>query len=151
MIVATDTSLPAVALLQSALERAGTRQVVDRCSGGGGPWPGLLSRLDTPEAPVDVRLTDRYPNREACERAWKRRGITNGVYEADEPWRPGKDRASRHKYALRYGWWGFNSGARNTALAYGLKAVSIRPASADGWKLLASALIKPMPESKDEG
>ena len=93
------------------------------------------------------REEQRRFGREAVERAWKRRGITDGVYEADEPWRPGKDRASRHKYALRYGWWGFNSGARNTALAYGLKAVSILPLNAGGWKLLASALVKPMPRS----
>lgn len=74
MIVATDTYLPAVPLLQSALDRAGTRQVVDLCSGGGGPWPGLLAHLDTPDAPVDVCLTDRYPNREAFERANERTG-----------------------------------------------------------------------------
>jgi hypothetical protein len=74
MIVATDTYLPAVPLLQSALERAGTRQVVDLCSGGGGPWSGLVARLDTAEAPVDVRLTDRYPNLEAFERANERTG-----------------------------------------------------------------------------
>ena len=93
------------------------------------------------------REEQRRFGREAVERAWKRRGITDGVYEADEPWRPGRDRASRHKYALRYGWWGFNSGARNTALAYGLKAVSILPLNAGGWKLLASAMVKPMPRS----
>lgn len=74
MIVATDTYLPAQPLLRSALERAGTRQVVDLCSGGGGPWPGLLPGLDTPVAPVDVRLTDRYPNREAFDRASARTG-----------------------------------------------------------------------------
>jgi hypothetical protein len=74
MIVATDTYLPAVPHLRSALERTGTRQVVDLCSGGGGPWPGLLSRLDTPEAPVDVRLTDRYPNLDAFEGARQRTG-----------------------------------------------------------------------------
>jgi glycosyltransferase involved in cell wall biosynthesis len=91
------------------------------------------------------REEQRRFGREAVERAWKRRGITNGTFEADEPWRPGKDRASRHKYALRYGWWGFNSGARNTALAYGLKAVSILPLNAGGWKLLASALVKRLP------
>jgi hypothetical protein len=45
MIVRTDTCAPAVPLLRSALERAGTRQVVDLCSGGGGPWPELLPRL----------------------------------------------------------------------------------------------------------
>lgn len=69
MIVRTDTYAPAVPLLQSALRRAGTRQVVDLCSGGGGPWPGLLPRLDSADARVQVRLTDRYPNREAFERA----------------------------------------------------------------------------------
>ena len=74
MIVATDTYLPAVPHLRSALERAGTRRVVDLCSGGGGPWPGLLPRLDTAEGPVQVRLTDRYPNRETFERANGRTG-----------------------------------------------------------------------------
>ncbi len=74
MIVVTDTYLPAVPLLRSALERAGTRQVVDLCSGGGGPWASLLPRLDTPDEPVQVRLTDRYPNQEAFERARERTG-----------------------------------------------------------------------------
>jgi hypothetical protein len=63
-----------VPLLRSALERVGTRQVVDLCSGGGGPWPGLLPRLDSADAGVQVRLTDRYPNRDAFERANERTG-----------------------------------------------------------------------------
>ena len=91
------------------------------------------------------REEQRRFGREAVERAWKRRGITDGTFEAEEPWRPGRDRASRHAFALRYGWWGFNSGARNTALAYGMKAVGIAPWKVAGWKLLASALVKPMP------
>ncbi|HEY0017683.1 MAG TPA: hypothetical protein VGC13_15330 [Longimicrobium sp.] len=74
MIVKTDTYAPALPLLQGALERVGTRQVVDLCSGGGGPWPGLLPQLDSADAPVQVRLTDRYPNREAFERANERTG-----------------------------------------------------------------------------
>jgi glycosyltransferase involved in cell wall biosynthesis len=93
------------------------------------------------------REEQRRFGREACERAWKRRGITNGTFEADEPWRPGRDRASRHRYALRYGWWGFNSGARGTALAYGLKAVRIAPWNVSGWKLLAAGALKPLPRS----
>jgi len=84
--------------------------------------------------------------REAVERAWKRRGITGGTFEAAQPWRPGSDRRSRHAFALRYGWWGFNSAARDTALAYGLKAVAIAPWKPAGWKLLAAALLKPMPK-----
>ena len=95
------------------------------------------------------REEQRRFGREACERAWKRRGITDGVYEADEPWRPGRDRASRHRYALRYGWWGFNSAARGTALAYGWKAVRITPWDLAGWKLLAAAAFKPMPRGDD--
>ena len=91
------------------------------------------------------REEQRRFGREAVERAWKRRGITTGKFEADEPWRPGRDRASRHQFALRYGWWGFNSGARNTALAYGLRAVRIAPWKVEGWKLLAAAVVKPMP------
>jgi glycosyltransferase involved in cell wall biosynthesis len=95
------------------------------------------------------REEQRRYGREACERAWKRRGITDGKFEAAEPWRPGRDRASRHAFALRYGWWGFNSGARNTAVVYGAKAVGIAPWKLEGWKLLASALVKPMQGADD--
>lgn len=91
------------------------------------------------------REEQRRFGREAVERAWKRRGITGGTYEADEPWRPGLDRRSRHRFALRYGWWGFNSAARDTALAYGWKAVRIAPWDLAGWKLLAAAAFKPLP------
>lgn len=42
--------------------------VVDLCSGGGGPWPGLARRLEEYGGPVDICLTDKYPNRTAFER-----------------------------------------------------------------------------------
>ena len=93
------------------------------------------------------RQEQRRFGREAVERAWKRRGITDGKFEAEEPWRPGTDRASRHQFALRYGWWGFNSAARGTALVYGLKAVRLAPWNVDGWKLLAAAALKRMPRA----
>ena len=109
--------------------------------------PEVVLKFRQHESSISETRSDEQRRfaREAVERAWKRRGITGGAFEADEPWRPGKDRASRLKYALRYGWWGFNSGARRTALVYGLKAVSIQPLNVGGWKLLASALVKPMP------
>jgi len=112
-----------------------------------GNVPEVVLKFRQHEASISEtrREEQRRFGREACERAWKRRGITGMQYEADEPWRPGKDRASRHKYALRYGWWGFNSGARRTALVYGAKAVGILPLNAAGWKLLGSALLKPVP------
>jgi len=54
-----------VSLLRRALERSGEFQVVDLCSGSGGPWPNLLQRLETEGFPVNVCLTDKYPNAQA--------------------------------------------------------------------------------------
>jgi hypothetical protein len=48
--------------LAAALARAGATRVVDLCSGGGGPWPGLLPALRDQGVDVRVRLTDRFPN-----------------------------------------------------------------------------------------
>jgi hypothetical protein len=45
------------------LSRQAIHEVTDCCSGGAGPWPGLLARLQ-----AGVCLTDRYPN----PRAWDR-------------------------------------------------------------------------------
>jgi len=88
------------------------------------------------------REEQRRFGREACERAWTRRGLTGMRYEAEEPWRPGPDRTSRHKYALKYGWWAFNSGERRTAAAYGVKAVRLAPWKVNGWKLLLTSMLK---------
>ena len=56
---------PVVPLLAEALTRTGEREIVDLCSGGGGPW--LLLHRDLAAAGVGghVTLTDRYPNAEA--------------------------------------------------------------------------------------
>ena len=115
---------------------------------------GEVGRLaNLPETVIQFRLHDssisetkreeqRRFCRLACEQAWERRGITDGVFEASEPWRPGKDRASRHRYAMQYGWWALTSGERRTAMVYGAKAVAARPTTAGGWKLLAKAATK---------
>ena len=64
---------PIIPCLQRALDNSGTRNVVDLCSGGGGPWLGLASVLERKEHyPVTVCLTDRYPNRKAFERLQSR-------------------------------------------------------------------------------
>ena len=81
--------------------------------------------------------------REACQRAWQRRKM-NGTFEASELWRPGRDRPSRHRFMLRYGWWAFNSGQRQTALLYGYRAIQVLPWQGEGWRLLASAALKPI-------
>lgn len=77
----------------------------------------------------------------ACERAWARRGIQR-EFKGDEPWRPTAARDSRHRFALRYGWWAFKNQQRKTAFVYGLKAVTINPMKTAGWRLLACAALK---------
>lgn len=82
--------------------------------------------------------------REACERAWRRRGI-EGRFEVTQPWRPGSDRPSQHKHLLMCGWWAFNSSQRQTALIYAMKAIATLPLAFEGWKLLSCAVIKRLP------
>ena len=53
-------------LLQAALLATGATQIVDLCSGGGGPWLRLGPRLHTGDgAPLQILLTDLYPNQAA--------------------------------------------------------------------------------------
>jgi hypothetical protein len=48
--------------LHRALERAGAREIVDLCSGSGGPWLHLSAALEAEGYAVRVVLTDLYPN-----------------------------------------------------------------------------------------
>jgi glycosyltransferase involved in cell wall biosynthesis len=82
--------------------------------------------------------------RQVCENAWQRRGI-EGHFLEDKPWRP-CDRPSFHAYWLRYGWLFFNTRQRRAAIAYGWRAVQELPWKVNGWRLLLSALVKPLPE-----
>lgn len=60
---------PIVSRLERALTRAKTQRIVDLCSGGGGPWLRLSRSLQEVEnGPVEICLTDKYPNMEAFER-----------------------------------------------------------------------------------
>ncbi|WP_152053494.1 class I SAM-dependent methyltransferase [Tautonia marina] len=54
--------------LADAIKRSGAEQVVDLCSGGGGPWPDLLPALRAAGVDVPVCLTDKYPNVDAFNR-----------------------------------------------------------------------------------
>jgi len=58
---------PAVALVAEALRVNKARHIVDLCSGGGGPIPGLLAELATHGLTPDVTLTDRFPNTRAFQ------------------------------------------------------------------------------------
>ncbi len=52
---------PILPRLINALNRSGERDIVDLCSGSGGPWLRLLPHI--PETQLrHVRLTDKYPN-----------------------------------------------------------------------------------------
>lgn len=66
--------------LRRALERAGATRIVDLCSGGGGPWLRIYrlfvaeqsektARNEQPQPPVEILLTDKFPNCAALERA----------------------------------------------------------------------------------
>lgn len=52
---------PIAGLLRHAIRRSGAQQVVDLCSGGGGPWTGLYPEVADGQA-LTVWLTDLYPN-----------------------------------------------------------------------------------------
>ena len=60
---------PIVPRLRNAMERAGTRRVVDLCSGGGGPWLRLHRTFEENGFPLEIYLTDKYPNCAAFLRA----------------------------------------------------------------------------------
>jgi len=57
---------PIVPRLKLALERTRQTQIVDLCSGGGGPWLRLLREFDDPA--LRVLLTDKFPNAPALQR-----------------------------------------------------------------------------------
>jgi glycosyltransferase involved in cell wall biosynthesis len=104
----------------------------------------VLKYRQHPTSTSEMRQLEQIEDkREACRQAWERRGIT-GRFEAIEPWRP-IDRSSRYHYLLRFGWQFFYRGQRQDALAYGIKSVKTAPLERGGWKLLAYALIKPLP------
>ena len=56
-------------LLAPVLEATGHRRLIDLCSGGGGPVGPVRAELDRMGQPVDVVLTDLYPNLPAFREA----------------------------------------------------------------------------------
>lgn len=59
----------AAAVLARALRTLGDAQIVDLCSGGGGPWLDLVRRIPAEGGPaLHVRLTDWFPNKTAFAR-----------------------------------------------------------------------------------
>ncbi len=58
---------PIVPRLAAAVDESRDREVVDLCSGAGGPWLSLLPELGD-ASPARVVLTDKYPNAEGTFR-----------------------------------------------------------------------------------
>lgn len=54
-------------LMGRALSEGRTTRIVDLCSGGSGPVPALVERLNAEGMPVTATLTDLYPNVAAFE------------------------------------------------------------------------------------
>jgi hypothetical protein len=56
-------------LITKAMRHAGTSEIVDLCSGGGGLWRQLQEDFKQAKQQVRIRLTDKYPRPEIME-AW---------------------------------------------------------------------------------
>ena len=65
---------PIAARLRDAVRRSGAERILDLCSGGGGPWAGLLAEV-AGGGPLTVCFTDFYPNARLLSRA-AGRGLT---------------------------------------------------------------------------
>lgn len=57
-----------LAPLERLLDATGAREIIDLCSGGGGPAATLADELQKRGREVRVTLTDRYPNHRAFDR-----------------------------------------------------------------------------------
>ncbi len=79
--------------------------------------------------------------RDACERAWARRGLTQVEFKA-KAWRATGDRTSRFEQFIRFGWWAYQSGTRDGAIHYGWQSVWLFPWKLEAWKLLFCGLLK---------
>ena len=66
---ATRINEPIIPILGGVLRRAGSRGIVDLCSGAAGPWLWLQPALAESGVGVPICLTDKYPNLEGFRRA----------------------------------------------------------------------------------
>ena len=57
-----------IPLFIKAMQHAGTPDIVDLCSGGAGPWVRLQEQLKQAGLPVNIQLTDKYPNPAAVQK-----------------------------------------------------------------------------------
>ncbi|BDG78967.1 hypothetical protein ABS751_09490 [Bacillus subtilis] len=60
-----------IPVIKKVMKKSDTNQIVDLCSGGGGPWLGMIDTLQKEDESVKLTLTDKFPNKEAIERITK--------------------------------------------------------------------------------
>jgi hypothetical protein len=68
-LAATKPYAGMIPVLAAALQRTGSRRVLDLCSGAAGPWLWMHPALAEMGVSVSVCLSDKYPNLEGFERA----------------------------------------------------------------------------------
>jgi glycosyltransferase involved in cell wall biosynthesis len=101
----------------------------------------LRYRLQEKSVSQENVIVQQQASQRACIEAWRRRGV-QGQFEAVEPWRPVDDGASRHEFALRYGWAAWKHGHRRTWCAYAWEALQIRPFAISTWRLVVFGFFK---------
>jgi hypothetical protein len=72
-----------IPLFIRAMQHAGTTEILDLCSGGTGPWMRLLEQFKQAGLTVSIKLTDKYPHREAIQR-WSG-ALRQGIEYLAEP------------------------------------------------------------------
>jgi hypothetical protein len=81
-----ESDIAVASVLRQVLDRLGVHQVVDLCSGSGGPWLGMLKAFEDTSPPVRVCLTDKYPNIPAlkyvCDHSQGRVGFSSEPVDA---------------------------------------------------------------------
>jgi glycosyltransferase involved in cell wall biosynthesis len=99
----------------------------------------LLYRLHAQSITNARQARQRDDAYAACKRAWQRRGIQGEFI------RKPANHLKQYDFWLRCGWNGFMDGQRSLARRCGMQAIALRPTALEAWKLLACALIKPVP------
>jgi hypothetical protein len=62
IVLGRDVYAPVAPVLADVIREQDAAQLIDLCSGAGGPWPRLRGQLAEEGVRVDLILTDRYPN-----------------------------------------------------------------------------------------
>jgi len=57
-----------IPLFTKAMQRAGTTEIVDLCSGGTGPWVRLQEQFKEAGLSVSIKLTDKYPDPQSVQK-----------------------------------------------------------------------------------